>query len=56
MAVPHLFAEPADCDDMRVVVRHDVAHHLVRMLRRDVGDRVIVADGTGVAHRLGRLG
>lgn len=47
MAVPHVFAEPADCDDTRVVVRDGVAHHLLRVLRRGVGDRVTVADGTG---------
>ncbi|HEX6254338.1 MAG TPA: RNA methyltransferase PUA domain-containing protein [Euzebyales bacterium] len=51
MATPHVFVEPADCADGRVVLRDDVAHHVLTVLRRRVGDPVSVADGTGTVRR-----
>ena len=52
MSTPHLFVAPGDCDDDRVTVRGDAAHHLLRVLRRAVGDGVSVADGSGTVRHV----
>lgn len=52
MDTPHVFVDPDDCQADRVLLRGDVAHHLVTVLRRGVGDAVSVADGTGVIRRV----
>ena len=52
MDTPHVFVDPGDCQADRVLLRGDVAHHLVTVLRRGVGDTVSVADGTGVIRRV----
>jgi 16S rRNA (uracil1498-N3)-methyltransferase len=49
---PHVFVDPDDCNADRVLLRGDVAHHLVTVLRRGMGDAVSVADGTGVIRRV----
>jgi 16S rRNA (uracil1498-N3)-methyltransferase len=51
MPTPHVFVEPADCADGRVILRDDVAHHVLTVLRRRAGDAVSVADGTGTVRR-----
>lgn len=52
MNAPHVFVDAADCDADRVTLRGDVAHHLLRVLRRQVGDDVSVADGTGAVRHV----
>ena len=47
MHVPHVFVDPADCDDRRVRLQGPVAHHVLTVLRCGPGDAVSVADGTG---------
>jgi 16S rRNA (uracil1498-N3)-methyltransferase len=49
---PHVFVDPAECRAGGVALRGDVAHHLVRVLRRGVGDDVSVADGTGAVRHV----
>lgn len=48
MQVPHVFVDPADCDDRRVRLQGPVAHHVLTVLRCGPGDAVRVADGTGM--------
>lgn len=52
MDTPHVFVDPDDCQVDRVLLRGDVAHHLVTVLRRGVGDAVSVADGSGAIRRV----
>ena len=52
MNAPHVFVDPGDCRGGGVDLRGDVAHHLVRVLRRGVGDDVSVADGTGAVRHV----
>jgi 16S rRNA (uracil1498-N3)-methyltransferase len=50
--VPHVFVAPADCHADHVTVRGDTAHHLLTVLRRDVGDAVSVADDSGTVRHV----
>lgn len=52
MDTPHVFVDPDDCQADRLRLRGDVAHHLVTVLRRGVGDAVSVADGSGVIRQV----
>lgn len=47
MSAPHLLIDPAAIDGSRAVLDDAESHHLVRVLRRGVGDDVSVADGHG---------
>jgi 16S rRNA (uracil1498-N3)-methyltransferase len=49
---PHVFVDADDCRAEGVTLRGDVAHHLLRVLRREVGDDVSVADGTGAVRHV----
>ena len=52
MNAPHVFVDADDCRAEGVTLRGDVAHHLLRVLRREVGDDVSVADGTGAVRHV----
>lgn len=49
--MPHVFVDPAECHDDRVVLTGDVAHHLLTVLRLGRGHAVDIADGTGMLRR-----
>jgi 16S rRNA (uracil1498-N3)-methyltransferase len=49
---PHVFVDPRDCQADGVTLRGEIAHHLVTVLRRGVGDPVSVADGSGAIRRV----
>lgn len=52
MNTPHVFIAPGDCGQDAVTLRDEVAHHVLRVLRRSVGDDVSVADGTGAVREV----
>ena len=41
------YALPAECSTSTVVLRDDEFHHCIHVTRKQVGDEVIVTDGTG---------
>jgi 16S rRNA (uracil1498-N3)-methyltransferase len=50
--VPHVFVAPADCRSDQVTLRGDTAHHVITVLRGEVGDAVSVADGSGTIRQV----
>lgn len=47
---PHFFVHPDDVADSTALLRDEEAHHLIGVLRARPGDRVSLADGTGVVY------
>jgi 16S rRNA (uracil1498-N3)-methyltransferase len=44
------YALPADCSTDKVVLRDNEFHHCARVLRKQIGDEVMVTDGAGILY------